>query len=102
MDAVPLLWCPEPELNRHGTLRFLGILSPVCLPIPPSGHNHPLNLTQLEVKFKPGLQLEDTHRQENCKSNDNGNQAADDQPKLHGVEFHQRAQGVHKIQNVAA
>src|SRR3989442_10671627 len=25
-------WCPEPELNRHGPFRILGILSPVCLP----------------------------------------------------------------------
>jgi hypothetical protein len=44
-DPSPLLrrilcgpWCPEPESNRHGPLRVLGILSPVCLPIPPSGH----------------------------------------------------------------
>ena len=39
LPAVNLqFWCPGPELNRHGTLRFLGILSPVCLPIPPPGH----------------------------------------------------------------
>ena len=31
------LWCPEPDSNRHGPFRVLGILSPVCLPIPPSG-----------------------------------------------------------------
>jgi hypothetical protein len=31
-------WCPEPDSNRHGLFRVLGILSPVCLPIPPSGH----------------------------------------------------------------
>ena len=30
-------WCPEPDSNRHGPFRVLGILSPVCLPIPPSG-----------------------------------------------------------------
>ncbi len=30
-------WCPEPESNRYGLRR--GILSPLCLPISPSGHN---------------------------------------------------------------
>ena len=30
-----LFWYPEPGLNRHGIGR--GILSPLCLPIPPSG-----------------------------------------------------------------
>ena len=28
-------WCPEPDSNRHGRSR--GILSPLCLPISPSG-----------------------------------------------------------------
>jgi hypothetical protein len=31
------LWCPEPESNRYGLRR--GILSPLCLPISPSGLN---------------------------------------------------------------
>ena len=31
-----VVWCPEPESNRHGRSR--GILSPLCLPISPSGH----------------------------------------------------------------
>ena len=28
--------CQEPESNRHGRLNCRGILSPLCLPIPPS------------------------------------------------------------------
>ena len=36
--AVKLeLWCPEPDLNRHGR-NVRGILSPLCLPISPPGH----------------------------------------------------------------
>ena len=31
------LWCPEPDSNRHRRFRIRGILSPLCLPIPPSG-----------------------------------------------------------------
>ncbi len=31
-------WCPEPESNRHGSLNFQGLLSPLRLPISPSGH----------------------------------------------------------------
>ena len=30
-------WCPGPESNRHGA-KLQGILSPLCLPIPPPGH----------------------------------------------------------------
>ena len=33
-------WCPEPESNRHGLRR--GILSPLCLPISPSGPENAL------------------------------------------------------------
>jgi hypothetical protein len=33
-----ITWCPEPDSNRHGPFRVLGILSPVRLPISPSGH----------------------------------------------------------------
>lgn len=40
--ALPLgyitLWCPEPDLNRHGK-NYRGILSPLRLPFPPSGQN---------------------------------------------------------------
>ena len=30
--------CREPESNWHGRLNCRGILSPLCLPIPPSRH----------------------------------------------------------------
>lgn len=36
MDYEIFLWCPEPESNRHAHYRR-GILSPLCLPISPSG-----------------------------------------------------------------
>ena len=32
------MWCPEPDSNRHGTIRFRRILSPLRIPISPSGH----------------------------------------------------------------
>ena len=32
------LWCPKPDLNRHGS-NIRGILSPLCLPIPPPGQH---------------------------------------------------------------
>jgi hypothetical protein len=31
------IWCPEPESNRHAGITQRGILSPLCLPISPSG-----------------------------------------------------------------
>jgi hypothetical protein len=34
-DHVRVTWCPEPESNRYALRR--GILSPLCLPISPSG-----------------------------------------------------------------
>ena len=34
-NVLKLVWCPEPESNWHALRR--GILSPVRLPIPPSG-----------------------------------------------------------------
>ena len=36
-SSIPTVpeWCPRPDSNRHG--RSLGILSPLCLPIPPRG-----------------------------------------------------------------
>jgi hypothetical protein len=37
------LWYPEPGSNRHGR-EGRGILSPLCLPIPPSGRRKPLYL----------------------------------------------------------
>ncbi len=30
-------WCPEPESNRHGGITHRRILSPLCLPVSPSG-----------------------------------------------------------------
>lgn len=40
--ALPLgyitLWCPGPDLNRHGK-NYRGILSPLRLPFPPPGQN---------------------------------------------------------------
>ena len=39
LDALELLWCPEPESNRHGPIRVRRILSPLRLPISPSGQN---------------------------------------------------------------
>ena len=42
-------WCPEPDLNRYAQGR--GILSPLCLPISPSG-------------LEPGLQAEEYWRRD--------------------------------------
>ena len=33
----PTSWCPEGDLNPHGPVMVLRILSPLCLPISPSG-----------------------------------------------------------------
>jgi hypothetical protein len=46
-----LLICPEPDSNRHGPFRVLGILSPVCLPIPPSGRKKFNNLQRFDFQL---------------------------------------------------
>ncbi len=42
-------WCPGPDLNRHGR-NDRGILSPLCLPIPPPGQKF-VKAKLLESKF---------------------------------------------------
>lgn len=43
------LWCPKPDLNRYGS-NIRGILSPLCLPIPPPGHYHKKIFDLIEEK----------------------------------------------------
>ncbi len=44
--------CPGPDSNRHGRLTNRGILSPLCLPIPPPGRGRDSLLDEKRDKNK--------------------------------------------------
>ena len=64
LAMAPHWWCPEPDLNRH-SCNSRGILSPLCLPIPPSGLQNFKNLDNFCYKIIKTINLWSGRRDSN-------------------------------------